>query len=241
MKYAIIAAGEGSRLAAEGVAGPKPLVRLGGEPLIDRLVRIFSDNGATGIVIVYRGGTDGMADHIGRLCRAGAGVRHVPVEAVEALTPSSMHSLMAIADRLDGAPFCLTTVDTVFTESAFRSYVGTLSSVIGGTADGVMGVTGYVDDEKPLYVRTDGDMNITGFLDESEACRFVSAGVYGLAPRSLDVLRECVGAGESRMRNFQRALLRKGLLLKAYDMGKVFDIDHAADIAKAERFIGVNV
>ena len=37
MKYAIIAAGEGSRLAAEGVAEHKPLVRVHGECLVDRL------------------------------------------------------------------------------------------------------------------------------------------------------------------------------------------------------------
>lgn len=36
MKFAIIAAGEGSRLAAEGITLPKPLVEVGGEPLIDR-------------------------------------------------------------------------------------------------------------------------------------------------------------------------------------------------------------
>lgn len=241
MKYAIIAAGEGSRLVSEGVAEPKPLVRLGGETLIDRLVRIFTDNGATGIVIVYRSGMDGVAAHVSRLAGTGAGVRHVPVEAVEALTPSSMHSLMAIADRLEGAPFCLTTVDTVFAESAFSRYVAALSAVADGSLDGVMGVTGYVDDEKPLYVNTDGDMNITAFLDSAHACRYVSAGVYGLSPRSLGVLRACVEAGESRMRNFQRALLRGGLRLKAEDMGMVFDIDHAADIAKAESFIRRNV
>ena len=37
MKYAIIAAGEGSRLAREGIWEPKPLVEVGGERLIDRL------------------------------------------------------------------------------------------------------------------------------------------------------------------------------------------------------------
>ena len=41
MKFAIIAAGEGSRLQQEGVALPKPLVHVGGEALIDRLFRIF--------------------------------------------------------------------------------------------------------------------------------------------------------------------------------------------------------
>ena len=47
MRYAIIAAGEGSRLAQEGIGTPKPLVEIGGMMLIDRLLRIFIDNGAS--------------------------------------------------------------------------------------------------------------------------------------------------------------------------------------------------
>ena len=43
MKFAIIAAGEGSRLAREGVDLPKPLVTVGGEPMIERLARIFHE------------------------------------------------------------------------------------------------------------------------------------------------------------------------------------------------------
>ncbi len=41
MKFAIIAAGEGSRLVHEGVALPKPLVDLDGRPMIRRLIDIF--------------------------------------------------------------------------------------------------------------------------------------------------------------------------------------------------------
>jgi hypothetical protein len=39
------------------------------------------------------------------------------------------------------------------------------------------------------------------------------------------------------MRNFQRALVADGLLLKAYPFSKVLDIDHASDIEKAEAFL----
>lgn len=52
MKFAIIAAGEGSRLSQEGVELPKPLVRLNGEAMIDRLIRIFNENGAEEICII---------------------------------------------------------------------------------------------------------------------------------------------------------------------------------------------
>ena len=41
MRYGIIAAGEGSRLAEEGIAVQKPLVKIQDETLIDRLIRIF--------------------------------------------------------------------------------------------------------------------------------------------------------------------------------------------------------
>lgn len=51
MKFAIIAAGEGSRLATEGVTQPKPLIPLCGVPMIERLIRIFHRCGAEEIII----------------------------------------------------------------------------------------------------------------------------------------------------------------------------------------------
>ena len=42
------------------------------------------------------------------------------------------------------------------------------------------------------------------------------------------------------MRNYQRALVEAGLNLRAYDMNKIIDVDHAADIVTAETFINDN-
>ena len=52
MKFAIISAGEGSRLAQEGVSYPKPLVPLNGTPIIERLIKIFSSHNAESISII---------------------------------------------------------------------------------------------------------------------------------------------------------------------------------------------
>ena len=41
----------------------------------------------------------------------------------------------------------------------------------------------------------------------------------------------------SRMRNYQRQLLASGLSLLGHDMGKILDVDHVADVAKAEAFL----
>jgi NDP-sugar pyrophosphorylase family protein len=234
MKYAIIAAGEGSRLQQEGVSSPKPLVKIGGEMLIDRLFRVFQQQGATEIVVICNKQMTEVRHHLQQIQQAGS----LPLKFIVKSTPSSMHSLWELSPWLADEPFVLTTVDTIFREREFTDYVQTFQTLVGQQqADGLMGVTDYIDDEKPLYVATDDDLRITGFLDACETPRYISGGIYGLTPRSLTTLQRCIERGESRMRNFQRALVHDGLLLKAFPFSKVLDIDHASDIQKAEEFI----
>lgn len=234
MKYAIIAAGEGSRLAQEGVLSPKPLVEVGGERLIDRLLRIFLANGATEVVAICNEQMTEVRARLEQIQTAGL----VPLKFVVKSTPSSMHSMWELSRWLRNEPFVLTTVDTIFREEEFQTYVADFLQLVGrGEADGLMGVTDYIDDEKPLYVSTDDDLAITGFLDRCETPRYISGGIYGLTPRSIETLRRCIERGESRMRNFQRALIADGLRLKAWPFSKVLDIDHASDIVKAETFL----
>lgn len=238
MKFAIIAAGEGSRLAAEGVEEPKPLVKIGCERLIDRLMRVFVDNGAEEIVVICNDLTDRVSRHLRSVQQHGLQGLRVPLRYVVKSTPSSMHSFYEISGMFGDSPFCLTTVDTIFDEAEFSRYIKEFSrAMASGEADGLMGVTDYIDDEKPLYVETDGDMNITAFLDSSTHCRYISGGIYGLSPSAIATLRRCIARGESRMRNFQRALIADGRRLKAWPFAKVLDIDHATDIMKAKQFL----
>lgn len=243
MKYAIIAAGEGSRLAQEGITVPKPLVKIGGEPLIERLIRIFCDNDATDILVICNEQATEVSNHLTAIERDGLNGVRVPLRHIVRTTPSSMHSFFELSQYLGNEPFILTTVDTIFRESEFVRYVSFFKKAVDGNiADGVMGVTDYIDDEKPLYIQTSDVDNpqITAFLDaDSESsCRFISGGIYGLCPQTaLKTLNRCMANGQSRMRNFQRGLIDDGFTLLAFPFSKVLDIDHATDIAKAESFI----
>ena len=67
--------------------------------------------------------------------------------------------------------------------------------------------------------------------------RYVSAGVYGLTPRTYPVLQRCIDTGVSRMRNFQRELLKARCRIDAFSLGTVFDIDHRSDLKQAESFL----
>lgn len=234
MNFGIIAAGEGSRLVSEGVALPKPLVNLNGEPMIGRLLRIFESLGAGRVAVIVNEQMTEVADYLRDLAPKLA----MPLDLTVKSTPSSMHSFYELGRFLRGkGRFIVTTVDTIFRPDDFRRYAEAFAAA-PAEVDGMMAVTRYIDDEKPLYVETSPEMDITAFRDASwPGAEYISGGIYGLDTSALRVLDGCLAARVQRMRNFQRALVDNGLRLKAFDMDKIIDVDHAGDIRKAEEFL----
>lgn len=234
MNYAIIAAGEGSRLVQEGIAVPKPLVEIENKPMIRRLIDIFVGLNAETISVIVNEQMTEVRDYLRSI------VAELPctLNLVVRSTPSSMHSFMEVSRIFpSGSKFILTTVDTIFRAEDFAGYVDAFEHASEDT-DGLMGVTTFIEDEKPLYVDVDASGRITAFRDEPfGGMKYISAGIYGLRTSALDVLRRCMDNGVSRMRNYQRALVESGMRLYAYDLGKVLDVDHAGDIQAARDFV----
>lgn len=231
MNYAIIAAGEGSRLAQEGILQPKPLVPLLGQPMIARLLDIFVRQQAEQISIIVNQQMGEVHDFLSTWQK-----KHptVNLKVLIESTPSSMHSLAALCRILPDGPFVCTTVDTIFQEQDFAEYVQQFAA----TKDAFrFVVTPYVDDEKPLWVDVDGDSRITAFRDQGPT-PYVSGGIYGMDKQIiLPILENCLLTGMARMRNFQRALLEAGVCIKASVFEQVMDIDHKSDITKAEQWL----
>jgi Nucleoside-diphosphate-sugar pyrophosphorylase involved in lipopolysaccharide biosynthesis/translation initiation factor 2B, gamma/epsilon subunits (eIF-2Bgamma/eIF-2Bepsilon) len=230
MNYAIIAAGEGSRLVQEGVRLPKPLVRLNDEEMIGRLIRIFASHNAESVSVIVNEEMTLVQEYVKQI------KLDIPLNIVVKSTPSSMHSFYELRNFLRSGKFCLTTVDTIFKETDFAAYIDAFEKV-EESVDGLLAVTDYIDDEKPLYVEIDNKLDIMGFLDKSETCKYISGGIYGLTPKALNTLEACLANGQSRMRNFQRQMVLDRLKLRAYPFPKIVDVDHAEDIKKAEAFL----
>lgn len=175
MKFAIISAGEGSRLSQEGVQLPKPLVQLNGVAMIDRLIHIFAQNGAEEVVVIINNEVPLTKVHLHELEKTS----EVPLRVVVKTTPSSMHSFYELSRYLKDDRFCLTTVDTIFREEEFARFIEAFKAFDG---DGMMAVTDYIDDEKPCTsvrmrpIASPGSMTVCNptpatFPAESIACR----------------------------------------------------------------------
>ena len=232
--FGIIAAGDGNRIKEEGSKMPKPLVDIDGKPMIGRLINIMEACGANSISIIVNSDMPEVWEYLQQLVPM-PGCR---LKMVKKKTPSSMHTFYELLNVMKPAGrFIVTTVDTIFREDDFKRYVEAFRNS-PERVDGLMGVTTFIDDEKPLYVKTDEDFHILAYEDTlSQGVKYVSAGIYGLGQTAIPVLQESVEIGLNRMRNFQRKLVETGLNLKAYDLGKVLDVDHLVDIEKANSFL----
>ncbi|MDR2056898.1 MAG: NDP-sugar synthase [Dysgonamonadaceae bacterium] len=234
MNYAIIAAGEGSRLIQEEVRFPKPLVEINGVPLIKRLITIFYHNNATSVNVIVNEKMVEVQDYLRDLQTL---YPDIPLNVFVKSTPSSMHSFYELSKFLPQEKFCLATVDTIFNEDEFAAFINAFES--DDENDGMMAVTDFIDDEKPLYVSVDEQtFKIDGFSDVSNGKeKYISGGIYCLTPKAVAILNNCMTDGIYRMRNYQRQLITNGLKLKAYPFKKIIDVDHAEDIVKAEEFV----
>jgi NDP-sugar pyrophosphorylase family protein len=215
----IIAAGEGSRLRADGWQGSKPLVEVAGKPLIAHaLDRLRAAEIARPCVIINQESSDSrqwLEAHGGQC------------DLVVRTTPSSYVSFQLVADRLAGAPCVITTVDSILPVASFCRFVDEAASFPKGAV--VLGLTDHVDDEKPLWATLQpGERRIVKLGDDSSG--LITGGLYALPANR----PAAPSAGFDRLRDYLTWLVTSGFPVYGIVLPLVFDIDRARDIAAAE-------
>lgn len=229
MNLAILAAGESSRLKAEGLKIPKTMISINGETIIERLIRLSLSNGISSIYCIINEEEFALREFFI------SGDFPVPVKLVIRTTESSMHSLFNLAPYLSEEPFLLTTCDSVFDASEFSGYISSVKK--GSGNQGVLAVTQYIDDEKPLCVEMDKEYGIVSFSDSQQGHIWATGGIYYFTPEIFEMIGKAHELKISRLRNFLRLLLDNGYRLKGYPFSKIIDIDHLRDIKAAEEFL----
>ena len=116
----------------------------------------------------------------------------------------------------------------------FQNFINVAAS---NNYDGLLAVTDFIDDEKPLCVEINDDMKILGFADSSENFKLATGGIYYFSPSVLKEMDAAIENGMMRLRNFLKLLIEKDYNIHAYKFSKIIDVDHAQDIKAAEEFL----
>ncbi len=225
-KAAILAAGEGSRLKAEGLVTPKPLITIAGVPMVERIARQLQSAGVSEIICIINEASTAVRTHLQSLALP------IPIHTVVKSTPSSFHSFCELSAFLRGGPFVLSLTDSIFTTAELGDFIHYARQ--HPKLDGVLGVTKFVDDENPLLVSLDEQNRVIAIGPEAQASPYVTGGIYWF---SENILRAAVQAKKleiNRLRNFLAFLLQRRHTLAGYPFDIIIDVDTLHDINLAE-------
>ena len=220
----IIAAGEGWRLREDGWTMPKPLVPVGGVPLLETVVRNFAAAGITSIVAIVN---EAERECVEWACGRFPGV---DLRFIVKTTASSLESFLTVIRHPDPAGPRRRLISTVDAWCAPAEFARFVAGAQRRPADAtVLALTPLVADESPLWVRRAADGRITALGDPTGD--LVTAGFY-LVPERVGVLTPPAGLG--RLREFLAWLVRSGEPVYGEVVPAVVDVDRSSDVALAE-------
>jgi len=238
---AVIAAGEGSRLKSLGV--PKPLVEVGGVPLIAHVLGNFEAAGIASAAVIFNEAEKAAA----ALVRA-----RFPRLVSRIVVKSTRSSLESFREMLAEAPpgrLLVSTVDAFCPREDFVRFVERARELPASAT--ALGVTGFVDDEKPLWVtlaagerRAGGTGRRSPAEPPEELARggrvavvggasgdAVTAGIYVFPER---IRKASIPPDLGRLRDFLAWLAKSGEEIHALEIPKVVDVDRVEDLAEAQ-------
>jgi glucose-1-phosphate cytidylyltransferase len=178
---AILCGGRGTRLQERTQAVPKPLVEIGGMPIVWHVVRIYAAQGLRRFLLL----TGYMGEQVAAFARSAPWPESVDVRCVDTgLDTPTGGRLHAVREELDCGPFLATYADGVadLDLGALRAH---------HAAHGGLATVTVVRPPLPFGVALlDGGDRIAGFREKPRAEQWVNGGFFAFEPGALAYLRE---------------------------------------------------
>lgn len=231
-KAVIIAAGNGSRLQGYKNNCPKPLLKVGGIPLIQRVIVAAKKKGITDFVIVL----GYQAARIRKRVNAKKlGVRITWVRNLDWRKPNGVSLLKA--EKYLNEPFFLFMADHVFDPRILKKLDGVTMAKDGGLLCVDYRLNRVVNLDDATKVRTENNrmVNIGKSLTDFNA---IDIGIFILTPGIFDALRQSQLSGDYSLSGGIRVLAEEGKMC-TFNIGDSFwqDVDTVPEIQSAERLL----
>jgi NDP-sugar pyrophosphorylase family protein len=236
----ILAGGDGTRLAADGLTVPKALVDVAGTPQLVRIIEQLADLGCTGITCMLN---ESAVEWLREDPNGEIGEARRRIERLATIwpcrTPSSLHTFVAGLEHMAPGLVLATMVDSVMAPNDWRRFHDRAASLFDASADAVLAVTRPLDhDDAPLWVSTQAGERVRAIGPEAaSAGARVTGGVYAFASRARACAPAVLASGRHRMRNFLADLVASGADVRAVELPRIIDIDHRNDLERANAYM----
>jgi dTDP-glucose pyrophosphorylase len=224
----IMAGGEGRRLRPLTESTPKPLVDVGGKPLVELMIERLRRSGMTDITIALHHKSELIRERLGDGSRLGVRIDY----ALEPHPLGTMGALTLLRDRLD-APFFVVNAD-ILTKCDFRA-MWEYHRCQDGAAMTVGVSLHQVDIPYGEFTLHDG--RVTRVEEKPHKEFPVNAGIYLLDPSAIELIPQSEYFDATDM---IRVLVDSGRVVAAYlireywlDVGRLHDLEKAnRDVAE---------
>lgn len=179
-RVVLMAGGLGTRLRPLTETMPKPMVPVGGKPLLEQIIGVFADQGFWRISVSVNYRREMIEEHFGDGSAFGVEIDYVHEE--QAMGTAGALSLLP--ERPD-APFIVMNGDVLVS----LTFAKLLEFHRNLSAAGTMVVRPHEHQIPYGVVRADGDLMI-GIEEKPTERYFVNAGIYVLSPSALDHLSD---------------------------------------------------
>ncbi len=227
MKAGLIAAGEGSRMRASHPGTPKPLIPVAGAPLVHWVIGSLTRAGISDFTMLHNSRGRGVAPSLT------AAFPQAAWRFLEKDTPSSWESFKLVAGALASEPeFLISTIDALVAPADISLFIEASRK---SACDAALGLTSFVDDEKPLWAELGEGGRIAALGPSAKGLRLATSGLYYL--RRPLARRLKTAGGFKRLRDFWISETRRGTHLLGIVLSKTLDVDRPEDLREAELFI----
>jgi glucose-1-phosphate cytidylyltransferase len=177
----VLCGGRGTRLREKTESVPKPLVEIGGRPIVWHVIGIYAAQGFDRFLLA----TGYLGEQVERFAAAERWPEGVSVECVDTgLDTPTGGRIAALAERLSGGTFCATYADGVADVD--------LDTLLDGHRES--GAAATVTVVRPNLqwgvAELDGD-RVSGFVEKPRSDRWINGGFFCFEPAAL----EYIGAG----------------------------------------------
>jgi glucose-1-phosphate cytidylyltransferase len=177
----ILCGGRGTRLRERTETVPKPLIEVGGQPILWHVMQLYAVQGLRRFVLCtgYKG------EQIARFAADRSWPEGVSVECIDTgpETPTGGR-VKRVADRVDDGTFCVTYADGVADIE--------LSSLLA--FHGAHGAAASITVVRPRLqfgvAELDGDSRVTEFVEKPRSEHWINGGFFCFEPRALDYVAD---------------------------------------------------
>lgn len=225
----IMAGGRGTRLRPHTENCPKPMLEVGGKPMLEHIIERAKSDGFVNFILAIHYLGNMIEDHFEDGCRWG-----VKIEYLREENPLGTAGALSLMSRRPEMPFIVTNGD-VMTDVHYGEI---LEFHARHQAAATMAVRQY-ELQNPFGVVKTSGVEIAGFEEKPVYRSHINAGIYVLSPEALDVLE--LGEYCDMPTLFTRVRDHKGRTI-VYPMHEPWlDVGRPDDLEKAHHTIAATM